>query len=82
MFAVAGGFGSRITHGSRGAGKRSAIGSAMVFSQSDGLKRRGSFSSTAGAFDMASMSDYDYKGPDDTTDLDGVKAGMGEHNRI
>jgi regulator of nonsense transcripts 1 len=54
-----------------------SIGSAMVFSQSDGLKRRGSFSSTAGAFDMASMSDYDYKGPDDTTDLDGVKGRYG-----
>jgi hypothetical protein len=51
--------------------------SAMVFSQSDGLKRRGSFSSTAGAFDMASMSDYDYKGQDGITDVDGVKSRYG-----
>ncbi|KAG1898551.1 AAA domain-containing protein [Suillus fuscotomentosus] len=39
-------------------------GSAMAFSQSDRLQRRGSFSSAAGASDMASMSGYDYKSQD------------------
>ncbi|KAG2106738.1 AAA domain-containing protein [Suillus discolor] len=49
-------------------------GSAMAFSQSDRLQRRGSFSSAAGASDMASMSGYDYKSQDGTTDLDDVKS--------
>ncbi|KAG1893281.1 uncharacterized protein F5891DRAFT_986031 [Suillus fuscotomentosus] len=42
-------------------------GSAMAFSQSDRLQRRGSFSSAAGASDMASMSGYDYKSRDGMT---------------
>ncbi|KAG1808564.1 hypothetical protein EV424DRAFT_1350283 [Suillus variegatus] len=36
--------------------------------------RRGSFSSAAGASDMASMSGYDYKSQDGTADLDDVKS--------
>ncbi|KAG1865129.1 hypothetical protein C8R48DRAFT_706094 [Suillus tomentosus] len=46
----------------------------MAFSQSDRLQRRGSFSYAAGASDMASMSGYDYKSQDGTTDLDDVKS--------
>ncbi|KAG2031601.1 hypothetical protein BDR03DRAFT_972142 [Suillus americanus] len=49
-------------------------GSTMAFSQSDRLQRRGSFSSAAGASDVASMSGYDYKSQDGTTDLDDVKS--------
>ncbi|KAI0726685.1 AAA domain-containing protein [Fomitopsis betulina] len=57
----------------------SAIGpdrsaSSMAYSQSDRLRRRSSFSSTAGASDMGSLSQYDYKSQDDGTDLDDMKS--------
>ena len=52
----------------------SISGAAMAFSQSDRLQRRGSFSSAAGASDAASMSMYDYKSQDGTTDTDDVKS--------
>jgi len=46
----------------------------MGFSQSDRLRRRTSFSSIAGTSDMGSLSQYDYKGQDDISDLDDVKS--------
>lgn len=57
----------------------SAIGpdrsaSSIAYSQSDRLRRRSSFSSTAGASDMGSLSQYDYKSQDDGTDLDDMKS--------
>lgn len=42
---------------------------SLAYSQSDRLRRRGSFGS-----DMGSVSQYDYKSQDDTTDLDDVKS--------
>ena len=47
---------------------------SMVYSQSDRLRRRTSFSSIAGTSDMGSLSQYDYKGQDDISDLDDVKS--------
>jgi len=47
---------------------------SMAFSQSDRLRRRTSFSSIAGTSDMGSLSQYDYKGQDDISDLDDVKS--------
>jgi len=46
----------------------------MAYSQSDRLRRRTSFSSIAGTSDMGSLSQYDYKGQDDISDLDDVKS--------
>ena len=46
----------------------------MGYSQSDRLRRRTSFSSIAGTSDMGSLSQYDYKGQDDISDLDDVKS--------
>ncbi|KAH9843125.1 P-loop containing nucleoside triphosphate hydrolase protein [Rhodofomes roseus] len=48
--------------------------SSMAYSQSDRLRRRSSFSSTTGASDMGSLSQYDYKSQDDGTDLDDMKS--------
>lgn len=48
--------------------------SSMAYSQSDRLRRRSSFSSTAGTSDMGSLSQYDYKSQDDGTDLDDMKS--------
>ena len=47
---------------------------SMAYSQSDRLRRRTSFSSVAGTSDMGSLSQYDYKGQDDISDLDDVKS--------
>jgi len=47
---------------------------SMAYSQSDRLRRRTSFSSIAGTSDMGSLSQYDYKGQDDISDLDDVKS--------
>ncbi|KAF7986584.1 hypothetical protein HWV62_26348 [Athelia sp. TMB] len=46
----------------------------MAYSQSDRLRRRTSFSSIAGASDMGSLSQYDYKSQDETADLDDMKS--------
>jgi regulator of nonsense transcripts 1 len=43
---------------------------SMTFSQSDRIRRRNSFSSVAGASDLGSLSQYDYKGQDDAQDDD------------
>jgi len=47
---------------------------SMAYSQSDRLRRRSSFSSIAGTSDMGSLSQYDYKGQDDISDLDDVQS--------
>jgi regulator of nonsense transcripts 1 len=47
---------------------------AMAYSQSDRLRRRSSFSSVAGASDMGSMSQYDYKSQDEAVDMDDMKS--------
>ena len=57
----------------------SAVGASdrpggMAYSQSDRLQRRSSFSSTTGASDMGSLSQYDYKSQDDGTDLDDMES--------
>jgi regulator of nonsense transcripts 1 len=51
-------------------------GSSIAYNQSDRLRRRGSFgsSSVAGASDLGSISQYDYKSQDDSTDLDDLKS--------
>jgi len=48
----------------------------MAFSQSDRIRRRGSFgsSSVAGTSDIGSVSQYDYKSQDESADLDDVKS--------
>lgn len=48
--------------------------SSMAYSQSDRLRRRSSFSSTTGASDLGSMSQYDYKSQDDAIDFDDMKS--------
>ncbi|TDL24982.1 hypothetical protein BD410DRAFT_785737 [Rickenella mellea] len=48
--------------------------SSVAFSQSDRLRRRGSLSSMAGASDMGSLSQFDYKSQDDAADLDDMKS--------
>jgi regulator of nonsense transcripts 1 len=50
--------------------------SSMAYSQSDRLRRRGSFSnsSVAGASDIGSVSQYDYKSQDDAGDMDDMKS--------
>ncbi len=53
----------------------STIGaSSMAYSQSDRLHRRSSFSSMAGTSDLGSLSQYDYKSQDDTSDMDDMKS--------
>jgi len=56
----------------------SAVGTSerasMAYSQSDRLRRRTSFSSVAGASDMGSMSQYDYKSQDEGADMDDMKS--------
>ena len=49
-------------------------GSSIAYSQSDRLRRRGSLSSMAGASDMGSLSQFDYKSQDDSADLDDMKS--------
>ncbi|KDQ61182.1 hypothetical protein JAAARDRAFT_574610 [Jaapia argillacea MUCL 33604] len=49
-------------------------GSSIAYSQSDRLRRRTSFSSVAGASDMGSLSQYDYKSQDGTGDMDDMKS--------
>ena len=44
------------------------------YSQSDRLRRRTSFSSVAGTSDMGSLSQYDYEGQEDISDLEDVKS--------
>lgn len=51
----------------------SSIGGSIAYSQSDRLRRRGSFSSAAGT-DMGSMSGYDYKSQDGASDADDMKS--------
>jgi regulator of nonsense transcripts 1 len=48
----------------------------MAFSQSDRLRRRGSFgtASVTGTSDLGSVSQYDYKSQDDGGDLDDMKS--------
>jgi regulator of nonsense transcripts 1 len=46
----------------------------MAYSQSDRLRRRTSFSSVAGASDMGSLSQYDYKSQDEAADMDDMKS--------
>ncbi|KAF8350432.1 ATP dependent helicase [Amanita rubescens] len=48
----------------------------MTFSQSDRIRRRGSFgsSSVAGTSDIGSVSQYDYKSQDESADLDDLKS--------
>lgn len=48
--------------------------SSIAYSQADRLRRRGSLSSVAGASDMGSLSQFDYKSQDDTADLDDMKS--------
>lgn len=50
-----------------------SVGGSLAYSQSDRLRRRGSFSSAAGT-DMGSMSGYDYKSQDGTTDTEDMKS--------
>ncbi|KAH7889474.1 AAA domain-containing protein [Phlebopus sp. FC_14] len=80
-----GGMGKRSAYGSyassiisQDAGPPSSasvgVGGSMAYSQSDRLRRRGSFSSAAGASDMGSMSGYDYKSQDGMTDADDMKS--------
>jgi len=49
-------------------------GSAVAYSQSDRLRRRASFSSVAGASDVGSISQYDYKSQDEAADMDDMKS--------
>ena len=56
------------------AGTSDRRSTSMAYSQSDRLRRRTSFSSIAGTSDMGSLSQYDYKGQDDISDLDDVKS--------
>ena len=55
-------------------GPTSERASSVAYSQSDRLRRRTSFSSMAGASDMGSFSQFDYKIQDDSADLDDVKS--------
>ncbi|KAF4576358.1 hypothetical protein EYR40_000596 [Pleurotus pulmonarius] len=49
-------------------------GPSVTYNQSDRLRRRTSFSSVAGASDMGSLSQYDYKSQDGTADMDDMKS--------
>jgi regulator of nonsense transcripts 1 len=57
-----------------GGGPMSERASSVAYSQSDRLRRRTSFSSMAGASDMGSLSQFDYKSQDDAADLDDMKS--------
>ena len=48
--------------------------SSVAYSQSDRLRRRGSLSSMAGASDLGSLSQFDYKSQEDSADLDDMKS--------
>ena len=48
--------------------------SSIAYSQADRLRRRGSLSSMAGASDLGSVSQFDYKSQDDGADLDDMKS--------
>jgi regulator of nonsense transcripts 1 len=48
--------------------------SSMAYSQSDRLRRRTSFSSVAGASEVGSLSQYDYKSQDEAADMDDMKS--------
>jgi len=50
-------------------GVSSERASSIAFSQSDRLRRRGSLSSMAGASDMGSISQFDYKSQEDLDDM-------------
>ncbi|KAJ8517197.1 hypothetical protein ONZ45_g5573 [Pleurotus djamor] len=49
-------------------------GPSVTYNQSDRLRRRSSFSSVAGTSELGSVSQYDYKSQDGTTDIDDVKS--------
>ena len=71
------GLGGSVTDNSSVIG--SAVGPSernmgMAYSQSDRLRRRGSFSSVAGASDMGNLSQYDYKSQDEAADMDDMKS--------
>ncbi|KAF7799610.1 hypothetical protein EIP86_010848 [Pleurotus ostreatoroseus] len=67
----AGNDGASVTGSAMGMSDRA---SSMAYSQSDRLHRRSSFSSMAGTSDLGSLSQYDYKSQDDTTDMDDMKS--------
>ncbi|KAF9014134.1 ATP dependent helicase [Cyathus striatus] len=50
--------------------------SSVAYSQSDRIRRRGSFGSASvtGTSDLGSISQYDYKSQDDTADMDDMKS--------
>ncbi|KAG5221017.1 Regulator of nonsense transcript [Salix suchowensis] len=50
------------------------LGPSVTYNQSDRLRRRTSFSSVAGASDMGSLSQYDYKSQDGTADIDDMRS--------
>ncbi|TFK36346.1 AAA domain-containing protein [Crucibulum laeve] len=66
--------GPSVTDNSSVVGGGSSVN--IAYSQSDRLRRRGSFgsASVAGASDMGSLSQYDYKSQDEATDLDDMKS--------
>lgn len=69
--------GPSITDSSSVVGSTSSASNLnLAFSQSDRLRRRGSFgsSSVAGASDLGSLSQYDYKSQDDAADMDDMKS--------
>jgi len=57
-------------------GSSAASTNAIAYSQSDRLQRRSSFgsASVAGASDLGSLSQYDYKSQDEATDMDDMKS--------
>lgn len=55
-------------------GMSDRVNNGLAFSQSDRLRRRASFSSMAGTSDLGSLSQYDYKSQDESTDLDDMKS--------
>lgn len=66
--------GPSVTDNSSVVGGGSSVN--MAYSQSDRLRRRTSFgsASVAGASDLGSLSQYDYKSQDETADLDDMKS--------
>jgi regulator of nonsense transcripts 1 len=63
-----------MTDGGSVIGANDRPASSIAYSQSDRLRRRTSFSSVAGASDMGSMSQYDYKSQDEAADMDDMKS--------
>ena len=65
-----------VTDNSSVIGASERATSSMAYSQSDRLRRRASFSSSsvAGASDLGSISQYDYKSQDDAADMDDMKS--------